>query len=103
MTDHVIEFAEGVVEIEDAGGGQPQIRKFQLGAELLAHLDLPGREIDADELAIRKGLRQGEQVAAGAAAQFQHSAALDPRGSIPASVASVARQSGCVEYRGRVW
>ncbi|MEA3410122.1 MAG: hypothetical protein U9R74_01110 [Pseudomonadota bacterium] len=71
MCDDIVEFAEVGSQIENVGGPQFDVVQPQRVDEGLAGPDLGGGEVDADATGLRVPPGQGDQVAAGGAAQFQ--------------------------------
>src|SRR5207249_8317630 len=73
----VIEDAEILVDVENVFVLQAHVVELQRLDRAPAQADLDRGEIDADKLAAGQLLGHGNQIAAGAAAQFQHAAILD--------------------------
>ena len=68
----VVEWAQAGVQVEDVALSQFQVTQAQGLDQVLAHGDLPRREVDAQAPGAGQTLGQGDEIAAPGAANLQH-------------------------------
>src|SRR6185295_9121945 len=79
VAEDVVEFSEGLIEIENADGAQVEIAEAEVVRLRAAGLDLAGGEIDPGEAARGQLERHRDEVPAVRAAELQDAAALGRR------------------------
>jgi hypothetical protein len=78
--DDVVEWAQAGVQVEDVALPQLQVSQAQGLDHVLAHGDLPRREVNAQARGAGQTQGQGDEVAAASAANFEHPGGRGGRG-----------------------